>query len=109
MVNYINYLISHWDFSLILAFMIARIILNFEKKKLSMFFVAVYAVFIVWLLLNIPLFTTFFILFLTIDSMIGTYLATMMKKFDKVYFLTMLVNFVIIILLIQNFTGAFMP
>ena len=96
-----------WDWAVIMIFLAIRLVINFENNVLSMFFAVVYAVFILMLLFGTPLFASPLVLFLTLDSIIGTYLFANNALPEIMYYGTMLVNFAIIVILIQNFNNRF--
>ncbi len=96
----------HWDLYIIFAFLIIRLFLNMDFiinfKILSFFFAVVYVFFIVMLAMRYRVFSSLFIVFLTIDSMIGTYLWTLKGAFNFEFYATMIINFAIIVLVVQN-------
>ncbi len=102
---------SSWVLYLVFAFLVVRLFLNMDFildfKALSLFFALVYAFFIVMLAFRIRLFTSLFIVFLTIDSMIGTYLWTLKGFFAFEFYATMIINFAVIILIVQNLHRRF--
>ena len=63
--------------------------------------------FVLMLFFGTPLFTTLLILFLTIDSIIGTYLFVNGDLSNVIFYGTIIVNLIIIILLVQNFKKNF--
>ena len=81
----------HWTEAVIYIFCIMRILLNLQFEPLNIFFIIVYAVFLALFYYKLPFFKIAFILWLAIDSMIGTYLATI-HGFTLIYWGTMAVN-----------------
>jgi len=98
---------KYGDWWLVLLFLLIRLIINLEPKTISISFAIIYAVFILMLFFKTPLFTTLLVLFLTIDSMIGTYFFANGDLASVIFYGTIIVNLVIIILLIQNFKKNF--
>jgi len=97
---------KHLDWYIVLIFLAIRLIINLEIVRLSISFAVIYLIFITLLLTKTKFFSTLLILFLVIDSVIGTYLATI-TELNSVYYGTMLVNLVIISILIRNRSKSF--
>lgn len=98
---------KYGDWWIILIFLLVRLLMNFESKTISISFAIIYAVFVLMLFFETLLFTTLLILFLTIDSMIGTYLFANGDLSNIMFYGTIIVNLIIIFLLIQNFKKNF--
>jgi len=71
------------------------------------FFAISYALFILMLLTRTAFFSTVVVLFLVIDSMIVTYLATRAAHFGLDFWGTMAINLVILALITRNIHRAF--
>ena len=91
-----------WPWYLVLIFLLIRFIMNIEMIYLSIVFAVIYAFFFYLLITKKPYFTNLFIMFLSIDSMIGTYLALTSLGFNYIYWGTILVNFIIMFVLLRN-------
>lgn len=93
---------KHWDLYLVFLFLIIRLLINIEFSLLSLFFFFIYLFFLIILILRKKNFSLLFILFLALDNMIGTYLATIHNSFNFMYYGTMIINFVIMTIIIKN-------
>jgi len=82
--------------------LLIRVILNFGTDALSIFFMLANLILFFMLMFKKNAFSIIFILFITIDSMIGTYLATKSATFDWFYFGTMAINLLMIFLVVLN-------
>jgi len=102
-----KYLKKLWPWYLVLAFLLIRFTINLEFVYLSISFAIVYAFFFFLLIKEKPYFTTLFIIFLAIDSMIGTYLASTKLGFNYIYWGTVTVNFIIMFILLRNINNNF--
>ncbi|MCH7568877.1 MAG: hypothetical protein IIA87_05650 [Nanoarchaeota archaeon] len=98
----------HWDLYIVFIFIFIRLILNLQLKTLSIFFAVVYLIFILMLVKKTSYFSTLFVIFLAIDSMIGTYLFTLMNNLNFEYYGTMITNLIIIFLIVKNIHGHFL-
>jgi len=98
---------KYGDWWLVLIFLIVRLLINLEPKIISVSFAIIYAVFVLMLFFETPLFTTLLVLFLTIDSMIGTYFFTNGDLSNTLFYGTIIVNLIIIALLVKNFKKNF--
>lgn len=98
---------KYGDWWLVLIFLVVRLIINLEPKIISISFVIIYAVFILMLFFKTPLFTTLLVFFLTIDTMVGTYFFTKGDLSNVIFYGTIIVNLIIIVLLVQNFKKNF--
>lgn len=103
----------YWDYYLVALFILVRIIINIDRKPLMIFFALVHVALFLMLIYKTKYFVRIFVLFLAIDSMIGTYLATnpqfgMMAGFGLEFYSTMFVNFFFIWILITNRSKKFM-
>ena len=89
-----------WIFYIILIFLAVRIILNLFPpiSSLSIFFIISYTLLAILLLTKSKHFPILFILFLAIDSLIGTHLFTTNNNLGIEYYGTMLINLIFIIL-----------
>lgn len=90
--------------ALIFAFIVLRLILNLPNfsELLGMFFVASYLLLLALFIKKSFLFLPVFAVFLSIDSMFGSYFFATGKIGDFEYFGTMAVNLVFIILSIWH-------
>ena len=102
---------KHWDYYLILAFILIRLFLNldfiFNFNSLFLLFAIVYFIFFLMLTRHVGGFATLFVMFLSIDSVIGTYLFTMAGNLGAEFYGTIVVNLVAIYLVVKNSTGSF--
>lgn len=93
-------------FVIIFIFLLIRFFLNLDFfisfNYLSIFFAAVYLIFILMLLGEVRFFTVFLTLFLTVDSMIGAYLFNSGILGAAEFYATVLVNLAIIAIVVQN-------
>jgi len=97
----------NWDCAIVLGFFTGRLLINLEAKPLMAFFAISYALFILMLLKRTAFFSTLVILFLIIDSMIGTYLATRAGQFGVDFWGTMGINLAIAALITRNIHHTF--
>ena len=88
----------NWLFYLIALFIIVRALLNISLEPLFLGFLISYAILFLLLIFRFKYFPIIFILFLYIDSLIGTYLFTSTNNLGMEYYGTMLINAVFIIL-----------
>jgi hypothetical protein len=103
---------NHWDIYVIFAFLLIRFFLNFDFLSmmkghfltLEVFFIVMYAFFFYMLYKRKKYFSTLFVLFLAIDSMIGTYLLLETTKIPHpaLYWGTMAINMIIIAITVEN-------
>ncbi len=98
---------NNLDCVIVLGFFAVRLVINIEAKPLMAFFAISYALFVVMLLRKTAFFSTLVILFLIIDSMIGTYLATRAGHFGVDFWGTMAINLVIAALITRNVHHTF--
>ena len=92
----------HWDWWIVLIFLIIRLVINLEIKTPSIIFAIIYAIFIILLSMKTKYFITSLVTFLIIDSAIGTYLLVNNILPLGLYLGTILVNLAIIIILVKN-------
>lgn len=94
------------DLIVVFVFLVIRLFLNMDFildfSVLSLFFAVIYLFFIFMLVKRIHFFSVAFVLFLTVDSMIGTYLFASGILENLEFYLTMLINFAIISIVIRN-------
>lgn len=95
------------DCAIVLGFFAVRLLINIEAKLLMAFFAISYALFIIMLLRKTAFFSTLVILFLIVDSMIGTYLATRAGHFGVDFWGTMAINLLIAALITRNVHHTF--
>ena len=102
---------KYWDFYFILAFILLRLFLNldfiFNFNTLFLFFAVVYLLFFLMLVKRVSGFATLFVMILSIDSVIGTYLFTMAGNLGTEFYGTVAVNLIAIYLVVRNKTGSF--
>lgn len=98
---------KNWDCSIVLVFFAVRLVINLEAKPLMAFFAVSYLLFIVMLLKKTALFSTLVILFLIVDSMIGTYLATKAGHFGADFWGTMAINLIMAAFITRNIHHSF--
>jgi len=101
-----------WPLYVVFVFLLGRLFLNLdfilEFKLLSFSFAVIYLFLVAMLLYGARIFSTLFILFLTIDSMIGTYLFAMGSLGNMEFYGTMLINIVIMILILEGAHSRFL-
>jgi len=102
-----NSILGKLEIYFLFAFLTGRLILNmdfiFNFKLLSLFFAGVYLFLIFMLVRKISLFSIVFILFLTIDSMIGTYLMAKGILGNVEFYGTIFVNFLAMIIVLGDY------
>jgi len=99
---------KRWDFLVIFLFLLARLILNLKWTSLTIFFVISYVLLLVLMFTFKRAFFVGTIVFLFIDSLIGTFLYTIWNEFGLEYFGTMAFNLIIILFLIFDMNGNFL-
>lgn len=98
---------KRWDFVLVLLFLFGRLILNLELETLSIFFACSYLILISLMFLHKKSFVVATIMFLFIDSIIGTFLFTLKGNLNYEYFWTVFVNLIIVFFLVFDMRKNF--
>lgn len=93
---------KHWEPLVIALFLVMRLLMNAEPAPLSLAFAVAYFMFLLLLLYRVSAAAPLLVLFLTLDSMVGTYLATQAQSFSPEYLGTMAVNLGIMAILVRN-------
>jgi hypothetical protein len=88
----------NWLFYLIALFIIIRALLNISLEPLFLGFLISYIILFLLLIFKFKHFPIIFILFLYIDSLIGTYLFTSANNLGVEFYGTILINAIFIIL-----------
>ena len=93
---------QRWPFLLVLLFFLGRLALNLQLKPLQIFFAVSYVILILLMLVHKKSFFFLTIVFLFVDSLIGTYIFTTANNLGIEYFGTMIINLFFILLLIYD-------
>ena len=99
---------KRWDFLVVFLFLLGRLFLNIGLEPLSVFFAASYVILILLMFTHKKAFFIGALMFLFIDSLLGTILFTLKNDLNFEYFWTMFVNLFIIFLLIFDMKGNFL-
>lgn len=93
----------HWDLYVIFIFIVAKIVISFGQEIVFLFWpmLCAYVIFLFLLARKVRFFSTLFVLFLTLDSMMVTYLGATIG-FSAFYYWMLGLNFVVIALVVQN-------
>lgn len=105
--NYFLPLKKRWDFGLIFLFFLGRFILNLELETLSILFAVAYVILISLMFLHKKTFKVGAIMFLFIDSIIGTFIFTLSGNLSYEYFWIVLTNLIAVFLLVFDMKGNF--
>ena len=97
----------HWDWWIVLIFLIISLVMNFNLTALSIFFAIIYAVFILMLFFGTPFFIVSLVMFLTMNSATNAYLFANGNLNSFIFYTLMGINLIIIGLLIQNYHKEF--
>jgi len=93
---------KRWDFLVVFIFLIIRLLLNIKFAPLFVFFAVSYVILILFMFEYKKGFFAGAIIFLYIDSLIGTFLYTSNNNLGLEYLGTMIINLVMILILIYN-------
>lgn len=98
-----------WDWWIVLVFLFARLVLNVFNitELLFLFFSVAYLVLIILQIKGARVFSILLIMFLYIDSIIGTYLFTLSGNLGAEFYGTIFVNGAVIFLVLLNFGRKF--
>ena len=102
-----NKLHKYSAYYLVLLFILIRLIINIELRLLSIVFVIAYLIFLVMLVKRMSFFITLFIIFLSIDNMLAVYFFAINKMSADIFYGTIAVNFIIMLILLRNQNNNF--
>jgi len=93
---------KRWDFLVVFVFLVIRLSLNIKLAPLFIFFAISYIILILFMFKYKKGFFAGIIIFLFIDSLIGTFLYTLNNNLGTEYFGTMLINLIMILIIIYH-------
>ena len=99
---------KRWDFLVVFFFLLGRLFLNIELETLSIFFAVSYIILILLMFIHKKSFFIGAIMFLFIDTILGTILFTLKDNLNFEYFWTIFINLFIIFLLVFDMKGNFL-
>ncbi len=98
---------KRWDFLIVFHFILIRLILNLKLTPLTIFFAVSYIILLVLMFTHKKSFFIAMIMFLFVDSLIGTILYTTWNNLGLEYLGTMGFNLIVVFLLIFDINKNF--